>query len=392
MDKKNLLLVVSGGIASYKVCEIASYFTQRDVNVDVVMTKNATEFVRPLTFEALTKNKCRSSLFDSNNDDPIAHVSLARKADVVLVAPATADIIAKIANGIADDLASSTVLACTCKKIIAPAMYCGMFENPATQRNIHTLENDGWQILNPSNGRLACGAVGTGRLCDVSDIISAVEEELYDCKKFDGKKILVTAGATQERLDPVRYITNHSTGKMGYALAKVAKQLGANVTLVTGKTNLEIPYGVHAIQIESAKQMYDAVMKESESTDIFVMAAAVADYTPSDVSPEKIKKSDSDFQLKLVRTKDILSEIGNHKKEGQYVIGFSMETENLLENSRKKLTSKKADMIVANSISSDKTGFGTDTNKAILIMESEEMETELVSKEELARIIFDKIK
>ena len=389
-EKKNLLLGISGGIVAYKACEIASYFTKKGVNVNVVMTEHAAEFVAPLTFEALTKNHVYTSLFDGKGNDPVAHVNLGRTADAVLIAPATANVIAKLANGIADDMLTSTILAASCKKIIAPAMFTGMLENPATQRNIAQLKADGWEIIESESGRLACGAVGSGRLADVAELISAAEEALFADEHLSGKRVLITAGATRESLDPVRFITNHSSGKMGYALAKMAKTMGAEVTLVTGKTELRAPHGVSTVPVLSAEDMYNAVTERAACADIIIMAAAVADYTPAEYCAQKIKKSEGDNALVLKRTKDILASIGRTKPSGQVVVGFSMETENLLENSRKKLLMKNADMIVANSIASEDTGFGVDTNAAVLITKTGEHETGLMSKEELAKIILIK--
>lgn len=389
-EKKNLLLGVSGGIAAYKVCEIASYFTKKGVNVNVVMTEHAAEFVGPLTFEALTKNRVYTSLFDGKGGDPVAHVNLGRTADAVLIAPATANVIAKIASGIADDMLTSTVLASSCKKIIAPAMFTGMLENAATQRNIAQLKADGWEVIESESGRLACGAVGSGRLADIAELISAAEEALFANEHLAGKRVLITAGATRESLDPVRYITNHSSGKMGYALAKAAKTMGAEVTLISGKTQIRPPHGVSTVFAESAEDMYNAVTERAACADIIVMAAAVADYTPAEYAEQKIKKSEGDNTLVLKRTKDILASIGRTKPSGQVVVGFSMETENLLENSLKKLLVKNADMIVANSIASENTGFGVDTNAAVLITRTGEHETGLMSKEELAKVILEK--
>ena len=397
-ERKNLLLGVSGGIAAYKVCEIASYFTKKGVNVNVVMTEHAAEFVAPLTFEALTKNHVYTSLFDGKGSDPVAHVNLGRTADAVLIAPATANIIAKLANGIADDMVSTTVLAASCKKIIAPAMFTGMLENPATQRNLEQLRKDGWEIIESESGRLACGAVvrlacgavGSGRLAEIPELISAVEETLFANEQLSGKRVLITAGATRESLDPVRFITNRSSGKMGYALAKIAKTMGAEVTLISGKTEIRPPHGVSTVFVESAEDMYNAVTERAACADIIIMAAAVADYTPAEYCGQKIKKSEGDNTLVLKRTKDILASIGRTKPSGQVVVGFSMETENLLENSRKKLLIKNADMIVANSIASENTGFGVDTNAAVLITKTGEHETGLMSKEELAKVILEK--
>lgn len=389
-ERKNLMIGVSGGIAAYKVCEVASYFTKKGVNVNVVMTEHAAQFVGPLTFEALTKNPCLTSLFDGKSADPVAHVNLGRTADAVLIAPATANVIAKLANGIADDMLTSTVLAASCKKLIAPAMFTGMLENVATQRNLKQLREDGFSIIEPTEGRLACGAVGSGRLAEPADLISAVEEALFGSDRLAGKHVLVTAGPTQESLDPVRYLTNRSSGKMGYAIAKMAKTMGAEVTLVTGKTALRAPYGVETVAVTSAEEMAEAVLSRQKETDLIVMAAAVADYTPRTVADQKIKKSDGELSLSLCRTKDILATLGESKRPGQVIVGFSMETENLLENSRKKLTKKNADMIVANSIADENTGFAVDTNAAVLITKDGETESGLLTKEELAALLLEK--
>ena len=389
-EKKNLLIGVTGGIAAYKVCEVASYFTKKGVNVNDVMTEHGAEFVAPLTFEALTKNPCLTSLFDGKSADPVAHVNLGRTADAVLVAPATANVIAKLANGIADDMLTSTVLAASCKKLVAPAMFTGMLENPATQRNIEQLRRDGFEIIEPESGRLACGAVGFGRLAEPAELISAVEEALFGSDELKGKRVLVTAGPTWEEIDPVRYITNRSSGKMGYAIAKAAKAMGAEVELVSGKTELLPPYGVSTVFVSSAEDMYNAVMNRAQKADIVVMAAAVADYTPAEKAGQKMKKSYGELSLSLTRTKDILAALGGENNEHRVLVGFSMETENLLENSRKKLFSKNADMIVANSIASENTGFGVDTNAAVLITASGEAETGLMTKDELARLILEK--
>lgn len=389
-EKKNLLIGVTGGIAAYKVCEVASYFTKKGVNVNVVMTEHGAEFVAPLTFEALTKNPCLTLLFDGKSADPVAHVNLGRTADAVLIAPATANVIAKLANGIADDMLTSTVLAASCKKLVAPAMFTGMLENPATQRNIEQLRRDGFEIIEPESGRLACGAVGSGRLAEPAELISAVEEALFGSNELKGKRVLVTAGPTREEIDPVRYITNRSSGKMGYAIAKAARTMGAEAELVSGKTELLPPYGVSTVFVSSAEDMYNAVMDRAQNADIVVMAAAVADYTPAEKAEQKVKKSDGELSLALTRTKDILAALGKENNEHRVLVGFSMETENLLENSRKKLFSKNADMIVANSIASENTGFGVDTNAAVLITANGETETGLMMKDELARLILEK--
>ena len=389
-DKKNLLIGVTGGIAAYKVCNVASYFTKMGVNVNVVMTEHGAEFVTPLTFEALTKNPCLTSLFDGKSDDPVAHVNLGRTADCVLIAPATANVIAKLANGIADDMLTSTVLAASCKKLVAPAMFTGMLENIATQRNIARLREDGFEIIEAEEGRLACGAVGSGRLAEPDELISAVEQVLFGSSVLKNKRVLITAGATQEEIDPVRYITNHSSGKMGYALAKAARSMGAEVELVSGKTAIKPPYGVSTTFVTSAEEMSTAVLSRAQNADIIVMAAAVADYTPAEKASQKIKKSDGEHALVLKRTEDILAEIGRRKTRAQTVVGFSMETENLLENSRKKLAAKNADMIVANSVASTSTGFGVDTNAAVLITKDSETESGLLTKDELAHLILEK--
>ena len=389
-EPKNLLIGVSGGIAAYKVCEVASYFAKKGVNVSVIMTEHAAEFVCPLTFEALTKNPCLTSLFDGKSKDPVAHVNLARNADAILIAPATANIIAKLACGIADDMLTTTVLAASCPKLIAPAMFTGMLENVATQRNLRQLREDGFTVLEPEEGRLACGAIGSGRLSEPAVLISAVEEMLNASSVLKGKRVLITAGPTQESLDPVRFLTNRSSGKMGYALAKAAKAMGAEVTLISGKTALLPPFGVETVPVISAAEMAEAVESRRESADLIVMAAAVADYTPATVAEQKIKKSDGSLSLELCRTKDILASLGETKRPGQVIVGFSMETENLLENSRKKLIKKNADMIVANSIAGEKTGFGVDTNAATLITKDGETESGLLTKEELAALILEK--
>lgn len=389
-EKKNLLIGVTGGIAAYKVCEVASYFTKKGVNVNVVMTEHGAEFVAPLTFEALTKNPCLTSLFDGKSSDPVAHVNLGHTADVVLIAPATANVIAKLANGIADDMLTSTVLAASCKKLVAPAMFTGMLENTATQRNIEQLRRDGFEIIEAESGRLACGAVGAGRLAEPAELISAVEQALDACDTLKGKRVLVTAGPTMEAIDPVRYITNRSSGKMGYAIAKAARAMGADVELVSGRTELLPPYGVSTVFTKSAKDMYEAVMERAQESDIVVMAAAVADYTPAERAEQKVKKTDGKLSLALRRTDDILAALGRENNEHRVLVGFSMETENLLENSRKKLFSKNADMIVANSIASENTGFGVDTNSAVLITKDGETGTGLMSKDELARIVLEK--
>ena len=388
-DKKNLLIGVSGGIAAFKVCTVASYFTKMGVNVNVVMTEHGAEFVTPLTFEALTKNPCLTSLFDGKSDDPVAHVNLGRTADCVLIAPATANVIAKLANGIADDMLTSTVLAASCKKLLAPAMFTGMLENPATQRNLARLREDGFEIIEAEAGRLACGAVGSGRLAEPEVLISAVEQALFGSTVLKNKRVLITAGATREDIDPVRYITNHSSGKMGYALAKAARSMGAEVELVSGNTAIMPPYGVSTVFVSSAEEMYNAVLSRAQNADIIVMAAAVADYTPANYSDNKVKKSEGDMSIPLKRTRDILKYLGENRVPGQVICGFSMETQNMVENSREKLVKKNVDMICANNLKQSGAGFGVDTNVITIITRNETTELPLQTKEGAANAILD---
>ena len=355
------------------------------------MTKNAANFIHPITFETLTGHKCLIDTFDRNFNYNIEHVELGTRADVVLVAPASANMIAKLANGIADDMLSTTVLACRCKKIVAPAMNTNMYENPIVQSNLEKLRAFGMEVIEPAEGMLACKAVGKGKMPSEETLLEYILKEIQYEKDLTGKKILVTAGATREAIDPVRYITNHSTGKMGYAIATVAMRRGAEVTLVSGQTNLPLPIGVKVISVESAEDMFQAVKKEAPGQDIIIKAAAVADYTPASVSPEKIKKTEGDSLLTLQRTTDILAWLGEHKKKGQFLCGFSKETENVLENSREKLQKKKADMIVANNVKVEGAGFGADTNVVTLITKSDTVKLPLMSKEEAACRILDAI-
>lgn len=389
--KKCVLLGVSGGIAAYKACDIASKLTKDGVDVRVIMTENATKLISPITFEALTNNRVSVDTFEQNTTLHVSHVALAKMADVFLVAPASADVIAKFAHGIADDMLTTTMLAANCKKLIAPAMNTQMLLNPATQRNLDILREDGFEIINSASGRLACGDVGEGRLADTEAILDAVSDALFTEKDMAGVSLLVSAGPTREDIDPVRYITNHSSGKMGYAIARAAKRRGAKVTLITGHTELSLPFGVETVMINSAEDMYKAVLARANSADIIIKAAAVADYTPITVATEKIKKSDSELNLPLKRTKDILFEIGKAKREGQLICGFSMETENLLENSVKKLKAKNADMIVANSISEEGAGFNADTNRAVLITSAGEDKRPFMTKDALAHVILDEL-
>ena len=390
-DKKTILLGVTGGIAAYKMANVASSLVKMGFNVHVIMTENATNFITPTTFETLTSNKCITDTFDRNFQFEVEHISLAKKADVVLIAPATANVIGKMANGIADDMLTTTLLACKCPKIVAPAMNTNMYENPIVRDNIAKLMMYGFKIIPADSGRLACGDTGKGKLPDESVLIEYIMRELCPKKDLMGKNILVTAGPTREALDPVRYITNHSTGKMGYAIARAAAFRGANVTLVSGPVNIDKPLFVNTVNVTSAKDMFNAVKDNYESQHIIIKAAAVADYTPSTVADNKIKKSDSDMSISLDRTDDILKFLGENKKDNQFICGFSMETENLIENSRGKLERKNADMIVANSLRTEGAGFGTDTNVVTLITKNSVKECELMSKNEVADMILDAI-
>jgi len=388
---KTVVLGVTGSIAAYKIANLASMLTKLHADVHVLMTQNATNFINPITFETLTNHKCLVDTFDRNFNYNIEHVALGDKADVLLVAPASANVIAKMANGIADDMLSTTALACRCKKIVAPAMNTNMYENVVTQANIQKLKDFGMKVIEPDTGLLACKAVGKGKMPSEEVLLQHILQEIQYDHDMIGKKVLVTAGATREAIDPVRYITNHSTGKMGYAIATVAARRGADVTLVSGVTNLTPPLGVKFVQVESAADMFEAVAKEAKNQDIIIKSAAVADYTPVTVSDEKIKKSEGDSSLSLKRTTDILAWLGEHKKEGQVICGFSMETENMLENSKKKLEKKKVDMIVANSLRQAGAGFGTDTNVVTLITKDGAKELPLMTKEEVAEKILDEI-
>ena len=383
---KNVLLGVTGGIAAYKTADLASKLIKQHANVDVIMTRNATEFITPLTFESLTHTKCVTDTFDRNHPWEVEHIALADKADVLVIAPATANCIAKLAHGIADDMLTTTALACTCPKIIAPAMNTKMLENPATQRNLKTLEEDGYIIVTPGDGYLACGTVGKGRMEEPANILEEILHVVAYPKDMEGKKVLVTAGPTREAIDPVRYISNHSTGKMGVALAKVAAGRGAEVTLVAGPLEVEVPGYIHVVNVTTAEDMFREVTTLAADQDIIIKAAAVADYTPAVVAEDKVKKGDADanLALPLTRTKDILKYLGEHKKENQILCGFCMETKDLLENARKKLESKNLDMICANNLKVAGAGFGVDTNVITMITKEKETELELMSKEEAA--------
>ncbi|MBD5490867.1 MAG: bifunctional phosphopantothenoylcysteine decarboxylase/phosphopantothenate--cysteine ligase CoaBC [Lachnospiraceae bacterium] len=380
---KHIVLGVTGSIAAYKIASLASMLVKSQADVTVIMTPNATNFINPITFESLTGNKCLVDTFDRNFEFQVEHVSLAKQTDVVLVAPASANVIAKAAHGIADDMLTTTLLACTCPKIIAPAMNTRMYQNPVVQDNMRILERYGMEVIAPASGYLACGDTGEGKMPEPEALLEAIVRALTP-KDLTGKRILVTAGPTREKLDPVRYISNHSTGKMGYAIAAAAVRRGAKVTLVSGKTNLSYPAGVEVVPVESAADMAAAVKASADEQDVIIMAAAVADYRPAVVADEKMKKKDGELSIALERTEDILAWLGAHRRPELFLCGFSMETEHLLENSRQKLIKKNIDMIVANSLKQGGAGFGTDTNVVTLLTREETLELPLLSKEEVA--------
>ena len=388
---KTVLLCVSGSIAAYKIAYLASALKKLKADVHVLMTRNATNFINPITFETLTGNKCLVDTFDRNFEFSVEHVSLAKAADVVLVAPASANVIAKLAHGLADDMLTTTVLACTCRKIISPAMNTRMFENPITQDNLKICEHYGMEVISPASGYLACGDTGAGKMPEPEVLLQYILKEVQYEKDLKGKKILVTAGPTREAIDPVRYITNHSTGKMGYAIAKTAALRGADVTLVSGPAEVEPPMFVNFVPVVTAKGMFEAVTSRSDEMDAVIKAAAVADYRPKFVNTEKTKKKDGDMAIELERTDDILKWLGEHKKDSQFLCGFSMETEHMLENSRAKLKKKNLDMIVANNLKVAGAGFGTDTNVVTMIRGNKETELPIMSKEEVAGAILDEI-
>lgn len=388
---KTVILGVTGSIAAYKIADLASKLSKLHCNVHVIMTKNATNFINPITFETLTNNKCLVDTFDRNFQYSVEHVALSKQADVVLVAPATANVIAKMAHGLADDMLTTTVLACTCPKIVSPAMNTQMLHNPITQDNIEILKHYGFEVIEPAAGMLACKDIGEGKLPDTDMLLDYILKAIAFEKDMEGMNVLVTAGATQEALDPVRYITNHSTGKMGYAIARNAMLRGANVTLVTGETSIAKPRFVNVVNIKSAEDMFEAVTSRADGQDIIIKAAAVADYTPANVSEDKIKKSDDDLSISVERTKDILKYLGMNKRIGQFLCGFSMETKDMLENSRRKLIHKNVDMIVANNVKQVGAGFGVDTNVITMITPGKEIALELMSKEEAAEQILDEI-
>ncbi|MDO4343745.1 MAG: bifunctional phosphopantothenoylcysteine decarboxylase/phosphopantothenate--cysteine ligase CoaBC [Eubacteriales bacterium] len=391
LNGKTVLLGVSGSIAAYKIAYLASALKKLHADVHVLMTANACNFINPITFETLTGNKCLVDTFDRNFQFQVEHVSIAKKADLLMVAPASADIIGKLAHGIADDMLTTTAMACKCKKLISPAMNTNMYENSILQENLEILGRHAWEVIAPASGYLACGDTGAGKMPEPQTLLEYIKREVAYPKDLAGKKVLVTAGPTQEAIDPVRYITNHSSGKMGYALARVAVLRGAEVTLVSGKTALDPPMFAKVISVTTAREMFEAVTALAPTQDIIIKAAAVADYRPAEVSAQKMKKSEENLSIPLERTDDILKFLGEHKKEGQFLCGFSMETENLIGNSRDKLTKKHLDMIAANSLKTEGAGFGTDTNVVTLITQDEEVSLPLLGKEETAAHILDKI-
>lgn len=391
MEKKTVVLGVTGGIACYKAAALASKLTQRGYNVEVVLTKNATEFIGPHTFESLTHNRAMVDTFDRNFQSHVEHVALADKASLLIVAPATANIIAKAAHGLADDMLSTTILACDCPKLIAPAMNTRMYENPVTQENLNTLRRYGWEIIEPATGRLACGATGKGKMPEPEALLEAVDHAIRHEKDLKGVNVLVTAGPTQEALDPVRFLTNHSTGRMGYAIARAAAARGAQVTLVSGPVDLPPPAYVETVHVVSALEMFEAVKSRAAGQDILIKTAAVADYRPAEASPEKMKKGAGPLSLPLERTDDILGWLGQNRQPGQFLCGFSMETENLVENSRQKLTKKGIDMVCANSLRQAGAGFGGETNVLTLITQAGEEPLPLMSKEDAAHRVLDAI-
>lgn len=381
---KTVVLGVTGSIAAYKMANVASALVKEGADVHVVMTKNATNFINPITFETLTNNKCLVDTFDRNFQFHVAHVSLSQKADVMLIAPASANIIGKLANGIADDMLSTMALAASCKIIVSPAMNTHMYKNQIVQDNLKKLKRYGFEIIEPAVGRLACASVGEGKLPAEDVLLDYIRQEIQFEKDMQGLNVLVTAGPTVEKIDPVRYITNHSSGKMGYSVAEVAAKRGANVTLISGPVHIDAPMFVDVVKVESAKDMYNAVMDHLKSCDILIKAAAVADYTVENISDEKIKKQDNDLSLTLSRTNDILKAAGENKEKNQVICGFSMETSNLIENSEKKLNSKNCDMIIANNLNDNGAGFGVDTNKVSIITKDNIQSLDVLSKKEVA--------
>lgn len=390
-EKTHVLLGVTGGIAAYKIPNLCSRLVKSGFQVETILTANAQKIVSPIPFESLSGNRCHTDTFDPMDTSKVEHIALARQADLLVIAPASANIIAKLRWGLADDLLSTTALACTCPKLLVPAMNTDMYENPATQENLSALRQRGYIVMEPLSGHLACGAVGKGKMPEPDDIYDRIEAILACKKDLRGLRILVTAGPTQEPLDPVRYLTNHSSGKMGYAIAHAAMLRGADVTLVSGPTALKYPPLVRTIPIVTAQEMYEAVTREAEHADIIIKAAAVADYTPETVADNKIKKSDSDLSIPLRRTQDILGYLGTHRRPGQFLCGFSMETEHMLENSRKKLSKKNLDMIVANNVKDAGAGFQGNTNVVTMITQDSVTQLPLMDKEEAAHTILTEI-
>ena len=389
---KTVILGVTGSIAAYKIASLASMLVKKQVNVHVIMTQNATNFINPITFETLTGHKCLVDTFDRNFEFQVEHVSLAKQADVVMIAPASANVIGKLAHGIADDMLTTTLLACRCPKFLSPAMNTAMYENPMVQDNLKILKKYGYKVITPASGYLACGDTGSGKMPEPETLFQYIERELAGPKDLTGKKVLVTAGPTQENIDPVRYITNHSSGKMGYAVAKAAMLRGAEVTLVSGQTALTPPMFVDYVQITTAEEMYQAVTSRSDEQDIIIKAAAVADYRPKTVYENKVKKQDGQMSIELERTRDILAYLGEHKRENQFLCGFSMETENMIGNSRAKLQKKNLDMVAANNVKVEVAGFQGDTNVMTMITQDQEIALPLMSKEEVADKILDTIR
>ena len=388
---KTVLLGITGSIAAYKIAYLASALHKLHADVHVLMTENATNFINPITFETLTGNKCLVDTFDRNFQFQVEHVSIAKKADVVMIAPASANVIGKIANGLADDMLTTTVMACRCQKIFAPAMNTAMYENPIVQDNIRKLKHYGYEVITPASGYLACGDTGAGKMPEPETLLEYILREVAFEKDLSGKKVLVTAGPTQEAIDPVRCLTNHSSGKMGYAIAKMAMLRGAEVTLVSGPTAIEPPLFVKVLPVTSARDMFEAVTGVSDQQDIIIKAAAVADYRPKQVSEDKVKKNDDQASIELERTDDILKYLGQHKKDSQFLCGFSMETKNMIGNSRAKLEKKNLDMVAANNLKDEGAGFQGDTNVLTLITQDEEVSLPLMSKEDAALKILDKI-
>ena len=391
LEGKTIVIGVTGSIAAYKIASLCSMLKKQHADVHVIMTKNAGYFITPVTFETLTGNPCITDTFDRNHPIEVKHISLAKRADLIMIAPASADVIGKLAHGIADDMLTTTVLAARCPLYISPAMNTNMYENPVLQDNLKILVKYGWNVITPATGYLACGETGSGKMPEPLELFRYIEKELAHEKDMKGMKVLVTAGPTQEAIDPVRYITNHSSGKMGYAIAKAAMLRGAEVTLVSGRTSLDVPMFVKYVPVVSARDMFEQVTAVSDDQDIIIKAAAVADFRPAAVASDKIKKAEGGMAIELEKTDDILKYLGEHKKEGQFLCGFSMETKDMVENSRKKLKKKNLDLIAANNVKVEGAGFQGDTNILTLISHTEESELPLMSKEQAAMRLLDKI-